>query len=181
MNRTFALTLLPLCFGLSLAGAEPPSVGQKAPDFALTSVSGAMVKLSGSQKTTVLVVLRGYPGYQCPYCNRQVQEFVRAAESFGDAHVLLVYPGAAADVPSRAREFASDKHLPATFDLLLDPDYRFTNLYGLRWDAPQETAYPATFLIDPQGVVVFAKISKSHGGRASAAEIAAELRKSSTK
>jgi peroxiredoxin len=181
MNRKLILTLLPLCFALSLAAAEPPAVGQKAPDFELTSLSGATVKLSDAKRTTVLVVLRGFPGYQCPYCNRQVQDFVHNAESFGGVRVLLVYPGPAADVPSRAREFAADKSLPANFDLLLDPDYRFTNLYRLRWDAPQETAYPATFVIDPEGVVTFARISSSHGGRTSAAEIAAELGKSSKK
>jgi peroxiredoxin Q/BCP len=61
--------------------------------------------------------------------------------------------------------------MPAHFDLLLDPDYEFTNSYGLRWDAPKETAYPSTFVIDRSGVVRFAKVSQTHGGRASVAEI----------
>lgn len=55
--------------------------------------------------------------------------------------------------------------------MLLDPDYEFTNLYGLRWDAPRETAYPSTFLIDGHGVIFFSKIVKEHGGRTTAAEI----------
>ena len=54
---------------------------------------------------------------------------------------------------------------------MLDPGYEFTNLYGLRWDAAQETAYPSTFLIDRQGVVFFSKIVKEHGGRTTATEI----------
>ncbi len=56
-------------------------------------------------------------------------------------------------------------------ELLLDPGYDFTNLYGLRWDAPNETAYPSTFLIDSKGVVFFSKVVKEHGGRTTAAEI----------
>jgi len=44
-------------------------------------------------------------------------------------------------------------------------------LYGLRWDAPRETAYPSTFLIDRQGVIFFSMIVKEHGGRTTAAEI----------
>jgi len=54
---------------------------------------------------------------------------------------------------------------------VLDPDYVFTNLYGLRWDAPRETAYPSTFVVDSLGVVRFSKISRSHGGRASVDEV----------
>ena len=55
--------------------------------------------------------------------------------------------------------------------LLLDPDYSFTNAYGLRWDAPRETAYPSTFVIDTDGTVRYAKISKSHGDRAEVSDV----------
>jgi len=50
-------------------------------------------------------------------------------------------------------------------------------LYGLRWNAPNETAYPSTYVVDKQGKIVFAKTSKSHGGRASADEILKALSK----
>ena len=55
--------------------------------------------------------------------------------------------------------------------MVTDPDYKFTEAYGLRWNAPRETAYPSTFVIDRKGTVRFAKVSKSHGDRSSAAEI----------
>ena len=63
------------------------------------------------------------------------------------------------------------KKLPADFDLLLDPGYTFTNAYGLRWNAPSETAYPSTFLINREGTVFFSKIVKEHAGRTTAAEV----------
>ena len=66
-----------------------------------------------------------------------------------------MYPGLPADLDRRAKEFlAAQSPLPANVTLLIDPDCTFTNLYGLRWDAPRETAYPSTFLID-------AKVSSS--------------------
>jgi peroxiredoxin len=65
----------------------------------------------------------------------------------------------------------ADKKLPDHFDLVLDPDYEVTNLYGLRWDAPHETDYPSTFLINRQGTIFFSKIVEEHGARTSAAEI----------
>jgi peroxiredoxin len=118
-------------------------------------------------------VLRGYPGYQCPYCNRQVQDFIQKSQAFADAgvRVLMVYPGPPQDLGAKANEFLAGKKLPDNIDLVLDPGYEFTTLYGPRWDAPHETAYPSTFLIDQKGVIFFSKIVKEHGGRTTAAEI----------
>jgi peroxiredoxin len=169
------MPLLVLAAALPLVAAAPPFVGEKAPDFVLSTPEGKSVRLSQlvSKGPVVLVVLRGYPGYQCPYCNRQVQDFIQKSQGFADAgaHVVLVYPGPPQDLGARANEFLADKKLPTNFDLLVDPGYTFTNLYGLRWNAAQETAYPSTFLIDRQGVVFFSKIVKEHGGRTTAAEI----------
>jgi peroxiredoxin len=174
LNRAL-MSLLVLATALLLAAAAPPSIAEKAPDFALSTPQGKSVRLSEmvSKGPVVLVVLRGYPGYQCPFCNRQVQDFIKKSQAFADvgAHVLLVYPGPPQDLNAKANEFLADKTVPDNFDLLLDPGYEFTNLYGLRWDAAHETAYPSTFLIDRQGFVFFSKIVKEHGGRTTAAEI----------
>ncbi|HEY4359546.1 MAG TPA: peroxiredoxin family protein [Bryobacteraceae bacterium] len=167
--------LVALAAAIPLSAAKPPAVGEKAPDFKLSTPEGRPVELSGvvAKGPVVLVILRGYPGYQCPYCNRQVQDFIEKSKGFADAgaRVLLVYPGPPQDLNARAKEFLADKKLPDNFDMVLDPGYEFTNAYGLRWDAPSETAYPSTFLIDRQGVVFFSKIVKEHGGRTTAAEI----------
>lgn len=155
--------------------AAPPQVGEVAPDFQLRSLGGIEVRFADLVKrgTAVLIVLRGYPGYQCPICNRQVQEFIARAKAFDDAgaRVVMVYPGPPDHLEERAAEFIADKKFPENFHLLLDPDYRFTNLYSLRWDAPRETAYPSTFIVGMDRKVRFAKVSTTHGGRSSAAEI----------
>jgi thioredoxin-dependent peroxiredoxin len=174
MKLAFALGLL----SLSLMAA-PPAVGEKAPDFVLKNLDGKAVKLS--EKTAkgpvVLIVLRGFPGYQCPLCNRQVKEFAAKASEFEGKSVVLVYPGPGEHLNEKAAEFVMDKKLPANFDLVLDPDYTFTKQYGLLWDAPQETAYPSTFLIDSKGMVFFSKVSKTHGGRSTVPEVVAEFAK----
>jgi len=54
------------------------------------------------------------------------------------------------------------------------------NAYGLRWDAPNETAYPSTFVLDRKGVVRFANISRSHGDRTKAADIIEQLKRTET-
>jgi peroxiredoxin len=154
---------------------EPPKVGEKASDFSLDSVRETTVKLSSltAKGKVVLVVLRGYPGYQCPICSRQVGELLKHADELAKTgtQVVFVYPGPSALLKERAKEFIADRTIPKHFHMLLDPDYKFTNAYGLRWDAPRETAYPSTFVIDRGGKVEYAKISKSHGGRAPVKEV----------
>lgn len=175
INRT-VLFVLGAIWALSIGVptfAETPPVGAKAPDFTLSTPSGRAIRMSGVQQghDLVLVVLRGFPGYQCPYCMKQVHDFVEHASGFAakKATVLLVYPGPPADLDQHANDFlAKQPELPSNVILVTDPDYTVTNLYGLRWDAPNETAYPSTFILDKKGMIVFEKISHTHGDRMSA-------------
>jgi len=148
-----ACLLMALAVPHVFAQLAPPAVGEAARDFTPSTVDGKVLRLSevAAKRPTALIVLRGYPGYQCPFCNRQVQDLIQHSSEFEAAgvRVVMVYPGPAQDLEMRAAEFLSGKKLPDHFYLLLDPDYRFTNQYGLRWDAPRETAYPSTFLIAP--------------------------------
>jgi thioredoxin-dependent peroxiredoxin len=154
---------------------KAPKLGEKAPPFALLDLDGHRVTLDGElmRGPVVLVLLRGWPGYQCPFCTRQFADFVGHASGFeaAGARVVWVYPGPSDAVQQHAREFLANRALPSAFRLTTDPDYVFTNAYGLRWDAPQETAYPATFVIDREATVRFAHISIGHDGRALATDV----------
>ena len=169
------VTIATLAATMSIIAAPAPNVGGRPPDFKLLTPEGKAVQLSEvmTQGPVVLVVLRGYRGYQCPYCNRQVQDFIANAQRFSEigASVILVYPGPPQDLKEKADEFMTGKKLPPHFYLVLDPGYAFTNAYGLRWNGPNETAYPSTFLINREGTVFFSKIVKEHGARTTAAEV----------
>ena len=147
-----------------------PEVGDSAPQLELKSLKGETVKLSEltEKGPVVLVVLRGFPGYQCPICSRQVADLIRHTDAFKEANaqVLFVYPGDVDDLEKKAKEFLGDTKLPDQFSMLLDPEYDMLLKWNLRWDAPRETSYPSTFVIDGDGTIQFATISKSHGGRA---------------
>ena len=177
LTRRIRLFLASITLTLPLfAAAQTPEIGSKAPDFTLSTPEGAPIRLSDltAKGKVVLIVLRGYPGYQCPYCQHQVHDFQVNAGKFAtqDIQLLLVYPGPPADLDKRAQEFlAKEGTLPANFHLVIDPDYKFTNQYGLRWDAPHETAYPSTFLIDHNGNITARKISHTHGDRTTAEDV----------
>ncbi|QDU26818.1 Putative peroxiredoxin [Anatilimnocola aggregata] len=180
-RRTFStlafasISAVALCTSAACAKDKAPAVGDKAPDFKLSTADGEEVSLAKlvKQGPVVLIVLRGYPGYQCPACNQQTGQFLGAAKKFAaaKANIVLVYPGAADGLKQHADDFTRGKTFPDNCYLALDPDYTFTNAYRLRWDAPKETAYPATFVIDQNQQVVYAKISSTHGGRTSADEV----------
>src|SRR6478672_11201036 len=98
MKKRFAAAFAVIALGVGCAtAAEPtaPKVGTEAPDFELASLGGEKVKLSKLTDSgpVVLVVLRGYPGYQCPLCTRQVGELIGKADEFkkAGARVVLVY------------------------------------------------------------------------------------------
>ncbi len=149
--------------------------GNKAPDFSLRTIDGSEMQLSEVvlKQPVVLVVLRGWPGYQCPVCTRQVGSLLNDAVKFSNlgVAVILVYPGPSRDMQKHAEEFSGEFKFPQDFYFTLDPDYSMINLYGLRWDALGETAYPSTFVLNKESKIVFAKISDTHGGRATNEEI----------
>lgn len=163
--------------GAAAPGAPKP--GAMAPPLSLATLDGAKVELAAllNDGPAVIVQLRGWVGYQCPLCTRQVGDLIANADAFAakKARVLLVYPGPADALDTHAREFITGNALPPHFLFLTDPGLAFVNAWGLRWDAPGETAYPAAFVVDTVGTVQYANVSNSHGGRAGASEILVAL------
>jgi peroxiredoxin Q/BCP len=160
---------------------RPPAVGDKAPELKLKNLEGEEVELAKLTKShpVVLLVLRGWPGYQCPICSRQVGEFLQKDKDFAaaGAKVVMVYPGPADLLEEHAKEFQGKQLFPDNFYYVTDPDYLFTKAWGLRWEAERETAYPSTFIVGKDGLIKFGVVSTTHGDRASAATVLQELAK----
>lgn len=166
----------------AMVAAEPLAVGQPAVDFSLPVVGGeGEIQLSDEypKGPVVIVVLRGYPGYQCPLCSAQVGSLVKAAEQLDELtqRVILVYPGEPSLLEQHAEEFMGANALPAPLVLVRDPGMKMVSDWNLRWTAPNETAYPATYIVDREGKVRWARISRTHGDRSTAEEILSQLKK----
>jgi len=177
IKRAFATMFFCVLIGAaaSTQSVQPPAVGDKTPGFELKTLADKSIRLADltQNNPVVLIVLRGWVGYQCPLCTRQVGDFITHAKELENAgaRLVLVYPGPAENLKKHARDFEAGKGIPKNFDLVIDPDLKFVNAWGLRWNVKGETAYPSTFVIDRQGVVRFEKISHGHGDRATAAEV----------
>lgn len=179
----FATVALLIAFPDATGYAETPKIGEQVEDFSLPVVGSEDEELSLREMyhegPTVVVVLRGFPGYQCPLCSKQVNSLANRAETLGKlAHrVILVYPGPSNELEQHASDFIGPRTLPEPMVVVRDAEMRMVESWGLRWKAPRETAYPSTFVIDTDGTVVWSKVSDSHAGRAETEEIVKALRK----
>ena len=66
------------------------------------------------------------------------------------------------------------------YPLLLDPSLTVSAIYGVAFGMRvhvEESNRPATFIIDKQGVLRYAKLATNYGDRPSPAQIVAELKK----
>lgn len=157
-------------------------VGDRAIDFDLPVVGGEeylTLRDQFKEGPVVVVVLRGYPGYQCPLCSQQFSAIRNRAGALAKvAHrVILVYPGEGTLLQRHAEQFRGSRSLPDPLVIVRDQEMKMVTEWGLRWDRPRETAYPAAYIIDRNGRVRWLKVSDNHAGRASVDEIVRELRK----
>jgi peroxiredoxin Q/BCP len=175
MNKIIIILLMLVSGQLYAQDFKKLNVGKTVINFTLKTIQGDKIVFSEINRNgpVVLIVLRGWVGYQCPVCSRQVGQFIADAKKLKElcASVFFVYPGPSTELQAKANDFTEDFDFPDNFYFTLDPDYSMINKYGLRWDAPKETAYPSTFVIDKSGKIVYSKISKTHGGRAKTDEV----------
>lgn len=183
LTHLFQFMAIACSFAIASGGAiadekpdisKAPKVGEEAADFELKSIDDKTVSLHKltEKSPVVLVVLRGWPGYQCPACLRQVADFIAHAAKLNEqqAQVVMVYPGPEDSLTEHAKEFIKEikVKLPSNYHLVTDPDFKFTTEYRLRWDAPNETAFPSAFVIGKDNHIKFAHTSDTHTGRVTA-------------
>ncbi len=126
------------------------NVGDKLPEFELTAQDGTIRSLP-SGKPTVLVF---YRGQWCPFCRWELtglQTITRPASELG-AEII----GLAPDSPVESEDLR--QRLSLTFPILSDADLAVTDQYGLRHpggraSTGQDMPFPATFVVDAEGVV----------------------------
>ncbi|MGD7653612.1 MAG: redoxin domain-containing protein [Verrucomicrobiales bacterium] len=158
-------------------------VGDKAPDITLANAAGKTVQLAELLKKGP-VVLTWYRGAWCPYCNLTLAELAAKTPRFEELGATLV--ALTPEKPDITAATVKDSKLP--FEVLSDIGHQVADRYGLvfrlndetrkRYDerfeisrrngtqAADRLPLPATYVIDPTGVIRYAFIDADYRRRA---------------
>jgi len=123
-------------------------VGDKAPNFTLSSGSGEKVTLSDLLAKRS-VVLFFYPKDDTPGCTVEACTFRDHYEAFQQAGAEVV--GVSSDGEASHTKFASKHRLPMT--LLTDPDGKVRSLFGVQASLLGLLPGRVTFVIDRAGTI----------------------------
>ena len=146
-----------------------PAAGSEAPDFTLASTSGSDVTLS-SFRGRQAVLLAFFPLAFTSTCTTELCAFRDDYDEF-EKRGVVVLPISVDSVPT-LKEFKA-KHQMRT-DLLSDFKREVGTRYGVMWKDAFFTNR-AYFLIDRDGVIRWAHVEETPGGRRENAEILAEI------
>ncbi|GAA4866420.1 hypothetical protein GCM10023310_52570 [Paenibacillus vulneris] len=124
-------------------------IGQTAPDFELMTLEGEKVKLSDFRGKKVLI---NFWATWCPPCRVEMPVMQTFYSENRDNNVVILSVDAMHTEVSRVVVESFRKHWGLTFPLVLDSDGQVGKTY-------QVSAYPATYVLDEQGI-----IRKKHQG-----------------
>src|SRR6266481_3582726 len=141
---------------MSKAANEPGGnglkVGDKAPDFNVSTDAGQKVKLSDFKGKKV--VLYFYPKDDTPGCTKEACAFRDGVSDFRKRKIEVL--GVSADNEKSHKKFAVKFHLP--FRLLADTDRKIVQAYGAWGDKSLygrlfKGIYRVTYLLDEKGKI----------------------------
>nr|WP_258436066.1 TlpA disulfide reductase family protein [Heyndrickxia coagulans] len=150
-----------------LSGSAEAKEGEKAPDFALTNLSGQTVKLSDFKGRTVIL---NFWASWCPPCKAEMPDMQRFYEKNPDVAVLAVNLTNTETNENAPLDFVKKNGL--AFQILFDMDGSVGTLY-------KTVTIPTTYFIDAEGTIIrkiigpmdektmaeFAQECKKGGGR----------------
>lgn len=164
------------------------SVGAKAPSFELPDHNGKLVSSANllAKGRLVLCFIRGR---WCPFCVGQMEamSFITSAIEAAGASLVAISPQT-----EKQAFFMRDQH-KLGFPLLVDTNNRLARQFGLAYRVPEEQQglyrstfvnlpfvngdsswelpIPATFVVDPDGTILFASANEDYADRREPLEI----------
>lgn len=123
-------------------------VGEKAPAFALTSVTGDAVSLESMRGKVVVLGLF----HICDPCMMQGTNLQKVHEAFAGKNVAVVGINSAGNTKRDVGEFLSAFPVKITYPYLLDPNKATDKVYG------GGKFIPNVYIIDQQGVIRWQRV-----------------------
>ena len=131
------------------ADVPSPFVGAQAPDFALHSLNGSLLRLSDVKGK---VVLLNFWATWCTPCQLEMPLLQSRASQYPEGLVILGIDFN--ENPALVQDFVTN--LKITFPILLDPGAKVQDLYRVR-------GYPTTIILDSLGVIRVVQIGELSG------------------
>ena len=147
MKAKFIASLLMAATLVTVLAAEPPKVGDKAPDFTAQDQDGNTVKLSeftGKQA----VLLYFYPKDNTPGCTKQACGLRDSLNDLKKQGVAVL--GVSMDDAASHKKFIADHNL--NFPLLVDTSGKVTDAYGAKHQNGKMSRR-VSFMIDKNGKI----------------------------
>jgi peroxiredoxin len=134
-----------LCLGMGLAASwgmasRPPLLGSPAPEFQLSSLTGAAGSLAQYRGK---VVLLNFWATWCQPCTKEMPAMQAAYDALRDQGFVVLAINELEDIPKVREHITEHQH---TFEVLLDPDNHVANQYGV-------VGLPVSIFIDKTGHV----------------------------
>ncbi|MGB2924497.1 MAG: peroxiredoxin-like family protein [Limnothrix sp.] len=170
-------------------------VGDQAPDFELPNAAGGTIKLSELLKSGA-VILNFYRGGWCPYCNLELRSLQQALPEFERYNAQLVAISPETPDNSLSTHEKNELAFPVLSDVgnivakeyglvfVLDPALQelYTkfglDIPGHNGDESFELPMPATYVVDPTGVIIYAFAEEDYLLRAEPSDIVAAIAQS---
>lgn len=145
-------------------------IGKKAPDFSLPSHLGKTFTLSTELKAGPLLLVF-YPGDFTPVCTRQLCNYRDHSEAFEKRGVRIV--GISHNSKVQHEAFAREYDLP--FPLLTDAGNATAKAFGCASLLMLGRVSRAVFIVNPQGLILYAHVEPTILTRRSATELSGIL------
>ncbi|OGV41163.1 MAG: alkyl hydroperoxide reductase [Lentisphaerae bacterium GWF2_57_35] len=136
----------------AVVDAQEATIGQPAPDFALTDTMGQAHTLSGLKGKYVVLE---WTNYDCPFVKKHYRtgNMQKLQKKYVEKGVVWLSinssaPGKQGHYPPEQWNESIKEHSSASTAVLLDPDGKVGKLYGAK-------TTPHMFVINPEGVLVY--------------------------
>jgi len=150
-------TATPASSPAGLLDASSATIGQPAPDFALLTVDGNLVRLSDYRGRTVVV---NFWASWCTPCRREMSEFdaMYRERLERDDFIVLAVDYRPLDSPSEVAKFLADFEAreghPLEFPVVYDTnDGAVAERYGVAPRNARQATLPVSFFVDRDGVL----------------------------
>ena len=151
MRRTILTIVVPVAFVLVAAMVSAASffkIGEKAPTFTLTSISGETVSLEALKGKVIVLGLF----HICEPCLMQGTNLQKVYEATRGKDVAVVGVNSAGNSKKAVTEFLTQFPVKVTYPYLIDPNKTTDKLYG------GGRFIPNVYIIDRDGVIRWQRV-----------------------